>query len=127
MMRLTSKQKRFVEEYLIDSNGTQAAIRAGYSKKTANEQSTRLLSKVHIQQAVTEAAEKVSEEAGLTVQRIIDGMLAETKQLEDGTSATRITAWSWLGKFMRIWQDDRQADRNLNQINIQISSQDELL
>ena len=37
-MSLTPKQARFVQEYLIDLNATQAAIRAGYSKKTANEQ-----------------------------------------------------------------------------------------
>ncbi len=37
MANLTPKQQRFVEEYLIDLNATQAAIRAGYSEKTANE------------------------------------------------------------------------------------------
>ena len=48
-MALTEKQKRFVEEYLIDLNATQAAIRAGYSAKTANEQGARLLVNVSIQ------------------------------------------------------------------------------
>lgn len=42
--KLTDKQKKFVEEYLIDLNATQSAIRAGYSPKTANEQGARLLS-----------------------------------------------------------------------------------
>ncbi len=41
--KLTPKQARFVEEYLIDLNATQAAIRAGYSAKTANEQGAQLL------------------------------------------------------------------------------------
>ena len=40
---MTKKQKRFIEEYLIDLNATQAAIRAGYSPKTANEQASRML------------------------------------------------------------------------------------
>ena len=44
--KLTEKQKRFVEEYLIDLNATQAAIRAGYSPKTANEQGTQNLAKL---------------------------------------------------------------------------------
>jgi hypothetical protein len=43
---LTPKQARFVQEYLIDLNATQAAIRVGYSKKTATEQASRLLTNV---------------------------------------------------------------------------------
>lgn len=50
---LTPKQQRFVEEYLKDLNGTQAAIRAGYSRKTANEQAARLLAKASVATAVT--------------------------------------------------------------------------
>ena len=49
---LTAKQELFVAEYLVDLNATQAAIRAGYSEKTANEQSARLLAKVSVQAAV---------------------------------------------------------------------------
>ena len=44
-MTLTAKQARFVEEYLVDLNGTQAAIRAGYSPKTAAATASRLLRK----------------------------------------------------------------------------------
>ena len=45
MAKMTDKQKRFCDEYLIDLNATQAAIRAGYSKKTANRIATENLSK----------------------------------------------------------------------------------
>jgi phage terminase small subunit len=51
-MALTAKQQRFVDEYLIDLNATQAAIRAGYSKKTANEQGSRLLANVSVSAAI---------------------------------------------------------------------------
>lgn len=47
-MSLTARQTRFAAEYLIDLNGTQAAIRAGYSPKTANEQASRLLANVNV-------------------------------------------------------------------------------
>ena len=47
-INLTPKQISFCQEYLKDFNGTQAAIRAGYSKKTANEQASRLLANVNI-------------------------------------------------------------------------------
>ena len=49
---LTPRQQRFVDEYLIDLNATQAAIRAGYSPKTAQSQSSRLLSNVMVRAAI---------------------------------------------------------------------------
>lgn len=62
MPKLTDKQKRFCEEYLIDLNATQAAIRAGYSKKTANRIGTENLSKPVIKAYIEQRmAEKVSQ------------------------------------------------------------------
>lgn len=55
MAKLTPKQQRFVDEYLIDLNATQACIRAGYSEKTANEQGAQNLAKLSIQQAIQQA------------------------------------------------------------------------
>lgn len=63
---LTDKQSRFVKEYLIDSNATQAAIRAGYSEKTANEQGSRLLANVSVRQAVDKGQEKKAEKLEIT-------------------------------------------------------------
>ena len=53
--KLTEKQQRFVEDYLIDLNATQAAIRAGYSAKTADQQGSRMLANVKVQQAISVA------------------------------------------------------------------------
>lgn len=50
--KLTPKQQRFVQEYLIDFNATQAAIRAGYSEKTAYSQGQRLLKNVEANAAI---------------------------------------------------------------------------
>lgn len=63
---LTDKQSRFVKEYLIDSNATQAAIRAGYSEKTANEQGSRLLANVSVREAVNRGQEKKAEKLSIT-------------------------------------------------------------
>ena len=52
--KLTARQQRFCDEYLIDLNATQAAIRAGYSKKTANEQGSRLLTNVSVKEYIDE-------------------------------------------------------------------------
>lgn len=51
-MALTEKQKRFCDEYLVDLNGTQAAIRAGYSKKTAKQIAQQNLTKLDIQEYI---------------------------------------------------------------------------
>lgn len=55
MAALTDKQERFIKEYLIDLNATQAAKRAGYSEKTAQEIGSQNLSKVIIQTAIQKA------------------------------------------------------------------------
>lgn len=65
---ITPKQQRFVEEYLVDCNGTQAAIRAGYSARTANVQASQLLAKLSIQEAIqaarAERARRVEQSTG---------------------------------------------------------------
>lgn len=59
-MALTPKQQRFVEEYLTDLNATQAAIRAGYSKRSANVTGARLLTNDSVSHAIAEAQAKRS-------------------------------------------------------------------
>lgn len=70
-MALSQKQKRFCEEYLIDLNATQAAIRAGYSAKTANEQSSRLLAKANIRAYIDKALAERSKRTGINADRVI--------------------------------------------------------
>ncbi len=72
---MNPKQRRFVAEYLKDQNGTQAAIRAGYSPKTAQEQSSDLLSKPIIRAAVDTELAKIQEKAGVTQERILAALL----------------------------------------------------
>lgn len=68
---LTPKQERFVAEYLIDLNATQAATRAGYSAKTANEQGARLLANVSVRSAIEEAKAKRAERTEITQDRVL--------------------------------------------------------
>ena len=56
---MTPKQKKFADEYLVDTNATQAAIRAGYSKNTAYSQGQRLLKDVEVQQYIKTKAEEL--------------------------------------------------------------------
>lgn len=68
---LTPKQQRFVEEYLIDLNATQAAIRAGYSERTANEQGARLLANASVKEAIDAAKIDRSESTNITAERVL--------------------------------------------------------
>lgn len=71
MAKLTVKQQRFINEYLIDLNATQAAIRAGYSVKTANEQGAQNLAKLSIQQAISEKMAERSRRTGVNQDRVV--------------------------------------------------------
>ncbi len=63
---MTPKQKRFVAEYLIDHNATQAAIRAGYSERTARFIGAENLTKPNIAEAVAAGTERIADKAEIT-------------------------------------------------------------
>ncbi len=71
MAKLTDKQDRFVEEYLIDLNATQAAIRAGYSPQTAMEQGYQLLRKTSVQDAIAQSMAERSKRTGVNQDRVV--------------------------------------------------------
>ena len=71
-MALTSKQQRFVEEYLVDLNATQAAIRAGYSPKTAYAIGSENLTKPEIKAALQAAQAEVTTKANITRDYLIE-------------------------------------------------------
>lgn len=70
-MKLSPKQVRFAQEYLIDLNATRAAIRAGYAQKTARQQGARLLTNVDIQLAIQEAMNGRAERTELTADEVV--------------------------------------------------------
>lgn len=71
MTKLTKKQKLFVEEYLIDLNATQAAIRAGYSTQTARDIGCENLTKPNIKEAIDKELAERSKRTGINADRII--------------------------------------------------------
>lgn len=66
------KQERFCREYMVDFNGTQAAIRAGYSPATATVQASNLLAKPHIQTFVKSLTAKINENLRITPERVAE-------------------------------------------------------
>ena len=70
--KLTAKQKAFCEEYLVDLNATQAAIRAGYSKHTAKDIACQNLAKLNIAEYITELQAKRSAKTELNAQWVLE-------------------------------------------------------
>jgi len=105
MIKLTPKQQMFVKEYLIDLNATQAAIRAGYSKKTANEQGARLLVNVSIATKIKEALEKRADKTELTAQYVLDGIKAIVERVKEKDELTgpALKAYELLGKHLGLF------------------------
>ena len=69
--KLTPKQQRFVAEYLVDLNGTQAAIRAGYSAKTAEQMAYQLLQKTSVKKAVSAGRKDQQDRTDITADRVL--------------------------------------------------------
>jgi len=81
MAKLTDKQELFAREFIVDLNATQAAIRAGYSAKTAQEQSSRLLSNVMVQQRIGELKAVRNDQVGIDAAYVLR-RLVEIDQMD---------------------------------------------
>ena len=98
-MSLTLKQARFVKEFLIDLNATQAAIRAGYSAKTAAAIGHENLKKTEVDRAITEAQRTIEEKLDISAERVVmelaklafSNMLDYTKVTEYGQLDTDLS------------------------------------
>lgn len=126
---LTPKQKCFVGEYLVDLSATQAAIRAGYSEKTAEQQGYRLLRNVQVAGAVQKAMEKRAERTDITQDYVLNGIKtlverciqAEPVRDKDGnhTGEYRFEAFAalkgyeLLGKHLKLFTDRAELDAKL--------------
>lgn len=98
MAKLTDKQRRFVEEYLIDLNATQAAIRAGYSTETAAVIGCENLIKPNIKSAIDKAMAERSKRTGISADRVLIEIAklafvnpANVINMDDGTVRTDAT------------------------------------
>lgn len=109
---LTDKQKRFCEEYLVDRNATQAAIRAGYSADTAGACASRLLKNVNIQVELQRAIDAQSESTRVTADRVLQELekiaLADVKISE----TSKMKAVELLGKHFNMFTEKKD---NLNE------------
>jgi phage terminase small subunit len=104
--KLTPKQERFVEEYLVDLNATKAAERAGYSARTANEQGARLLANVSVQEAIQAAKAKRAKKIAVSAEDVLRGVIEVTMLArEEGDLKTALKGYELQGKHIGMWRD----------------------
>lgn len=117
MLKLTIKQRKFADEYIRLGNSTQAAINAGYSKKTARQIGADNLSKVYIREYINEKMDALDKKKTMQIKEIMeeltsiargeikeerldkDGHIVETRPL----FADRLKAMDMLGKRYGMW------------------------
>lgn len=110
-MALNARQQRFIEEYLIDLNATQAAIRAGYSAKTANRISSKLLTNIDIQAALQSAQALRSERTQITADKVLTDieLIKQDAMRFDGEKminhAAALKACELQGKNLKMFVD----------------------
>jgi phage terminase small subunit len=101
---MTAKQEAFAIEYLKDKNATQAAIRAGYSAKTARSIACEMLARPDIQQFVREKQEEARANATVTVDGIVD-QLKEIAVNPLAKDSDRIRALELIGKYLGMFTE----------------------
>lgn len=116
MSNLTPKQERFVTEYLIDFNGTQAAIRAGYSESTARQTASENLTKPDIQEALKAAKAEYAKQHGVTIGEVTEmHRKAYRVALEAGNPGAMTTAAQNLAKLHGLIVDRAETKVTLKQ------------
>ena len=136
--KLTQKQQRFVDEYIISGNATQAAIKAGYSKKTAKQMGTENLAKpiikaeldrrnAEIKSAKTDDMQEVMEYLASVMRGEQTESVATAKGIYDNVPVSakdRIKAAELIGKRHGAWTDKKEISGNMN-IDIGMGDYDE--
>ena len=114
--KLTAKQARFVAEYLIDLNATQAAIRAGYSKRTARSQGQRLLTNVDIAKAIAAGQAERGKRTEIDADYVLTAIKDTIEQYRGGGEGSNPNAVlkgaELLGRHLAMFTDKAVVDLN---------------
>lgn len=110
-MTLNPKQERFCQEYIIDLNGKQAAIRAGYSERTAEVQASQLLTKLKVKEKIAELQKKTSDKLELTAEKVLrDIENLRNKAEADNQLSVALKASELQGKHLKLFTEKIEHD-----------------
>lgn len=117
---LTPRQRQFVDEYLLDANATQAAVRAGYSQNTVRKNIPRLLATPNIARAIETAQARRSIRLQVTQDDVVRSLLRQSEYEDEGASHhARVRALELLGKHLGMFVE-RPASDNSTKVAIVI-------
>jgi hypothetical protein len=131
-MKLTRRQARFVDEYLLSGNAAAAARAAGYSVRSARQIAFKNMSKDDIQAALQARQQAQAEEMELTRQDVINALLGAIQTAtEQGQPAVMITGWREIARMLGFYEPEvirvepmsGEADRILRQLESLPTSQ----
>ena len=137
MKKLTQKQQRFVDEYIISGNATQAAIKAGYSKKTARFVGAENLTKPNIKDELEKRNAEIKSQKTMDMQEVMERLAAiargetvEQQVTNKGTvveiepkTSDQIRAMELIGKRYGAWTDKKEVTGGL-EINVGVGNWD---
>ena len=106
---MNDKQNAFVHEYLKDKNATQAAIRAGYSPRSAGQSAHRMMKDSEIKAAIDSGLEEAAENAQVTAEWVIERLMIEGEgKGPDTASSARVGALARLGDYLGVWAPEKR-------------------
>ena len=111
--KLTERQRRFVEEFALNGNATQAAIRAGFSQKAAKQQGARLLTNVDVAAAIRRLRNAASQRIEISADRVLQGyarIAFDPRPVGELSAQDRIRAMNALGKHLGLFVDKHEVD-----------------
>ena len=115
--KLTNKRKAFISEYLKDKNATQAAIRAGYSQKTAYSLGQRLLKNAEIKIIIQQKQAEIAKKCEITVEKVlndIEDCRVRSRFMNDHRSELKASELE--GKHLVMFTDVIKTDQVINVI-----------
>jgi len=127
-MQLSKKQIRFVNEYLVDLNGAQAAIRSGFSRRSARQTASSLLTKHNIRLLIQKKQKETEERLQITRDDVIQGLLRAVQEAKEaGSPQGQINAWREIGRMMGYYDKPAaSAPQDITEEQMRAMSDEEL-
>ncbi len=118
---LSARQALFVGEYIISGNATQAAIKAGYSEKTACEQGSRLLTNVKVSREIEQRQQRRVDRLNLSADFVLENILRTAEKARDvGEYSAALRGYELLGKHLKLFTDKTEVSSKDNTLQVTV-------